>query len=177
MHGFLNVFGAAVFAWHGAERELLPALLRRKIRAAFEFRATNCAGTAGGSRPRRLPPPAWSLRTVSAPVRSKSRWPICASWAAGMIGPYARSRTAKLGGIGQSSRPAISPFRTCRSALFARARRRTPGVAIGDQVLDVTATLALPSVGHAHGARQSRARRTPPADSAAARRALPRRAR
>jgi hypothetical protein len=38
MHGFLNVFIAAAFAWHGAERELLAAILSEEDRCAFEFR-------------------------------------------------------------------------------------------------------------------------------------------
>ena len=37
MHGFLNVFAAASFAWHGAEREVLVAVLGEEDPSAFEF--------------------------------------------------------------------------------------------------------------------------------------------
>lgn len=37
MHGFLNVFLAAVFAWHGAERELLAEILAEENPRAFAF--------------------------------------------------------------------------------------------------------------------------------------------
>jgi hypothetical protein len=37
MHGFLNVFGAAAFAWHGAGRELLAAILSEEDPGAFEM--------------------------------------------------------------------------------------------------------------------------------------------
>jgi hypothetical protein len=39
MHGFLNMFIAASFAWHGAERELLVALLSEENPSAFQFGA------------------------------------------------------------------------------------------------------------------------------------------
>lgn len=37
MHGFLNVFTAAAFAWHGAGRDLLTAVLAEEDARAFEF--------------------------------------------------------------------------------------------------------------------------------------------
>jgi hypothetical protein len=37
MHGFLNVFTAAAFAWHGFEREVLLAILEEEDPRAFEF--------------------------------------------------------------------------------------------------------------------------------------------
>ena len=37
MHGFLNVFVAAAFAWHNAERELLVDVLTEENPRAFEF--------------------------------------------------------------------------------------------------------------------------------------------
>lgn len=37
MHGFLNVFTAAAFAWHGADRSLLLDVLLEQEAAAFEF--------------------------------------------------------------------------------------------------------------------------------------------
>ena len=37
MHGFLNVFTAAAFAWHGAERETVLAVIGEEDPAAFEF--------------------------------------------------------------------------------------------------------------------------------------------
>lgn len=37
MHGFLNLFTAAAFAWFGHERELLLAVLMEEDAAAFEF--------------------------------------------------------------------------------------------------------------------------------------------
>jgi hypothetical protein len=37
MHGFLNVFAAAAFAWHGAGRDLLTAILAEEDSRAFEF--------------------------------------------------------------------------------------------------------------------------------------------
>ncbi len=37
MHGFLNVFAAAAFAWHNADRALLVALLTEEDPHAFEF--------------------------------------------------------------------------------------------------------------------------------------------
>ncbi|HEX3879371.1 MAG TPA: hypothetical protein VHW24_20455 [Bryobacteraceae bacterium] len=39
MHGFLNVFTAAAFAWHGAERELVLGLLEEMDAEAFVFHA------------------------------------------------------------------------------------------------------------------------------------------
>lgn len=39
MHGFLNVFAAAAFAWHGAERALVLDMLEETDAAAFEFGA------------------------------------------------------------------------------------------------------------------------------------------
>ena len=38
MHGFLNVFLAAAFAWHGAARDLLVGVLQEEDPRAFEFR-------------------------------------------------------------------------------------------------------------------------------------------
>jgi hypothetical protein len=37
MHGFLNVFTAASFAWHGADRELLTAVIAEEDARAFEL--------------------------------------------------------------------------------------------------------------------------------------------
>jgi len=37
VHGFINVFTAAAFAWHGAERDLLAAILTEEDSRAFEF--------------------------------------------------------------------------------------------------------------------------------------------
>jgi hypothetical protein len=37
MHGFINVFAAAAFAWHGGDRELLTAVLGEEDPRAFEF--------------------------------------------------------------------------------------------------------------------------------------------
>ena len=39
MHGFLNVFIAAAFAWHGAGRELPVAILKEEEASAFDFGA------------------------------------------------------------------------------------------------------------------------------------------
>ena len=39
MHGFLNVLAAAVFAWYGAGREILLALLDERDAQAFDFSA------------------------------------------------------------------------------------------------------------------------------------------
>ena len=37
MHGFINVFAAAAFAWHGHDRELLLAVLTEEDPRAFAF--------------------------------------------------------------------------------------------------------------------------------------------
>ena len=37
MHGFLNVFTAAAFAWHGADRETVLAVVSEEDAGAFEF--------------------------------------------------------------------------------------------------------------------------------------------
>ena len=37
MHGFLNVFAAAAFAWHGADRETVLAVVNEEDACAFEF--------------------------------------------------------------------------------------------------------------------------------------------
>jgi len=37
MHGFLNVFLAAAFAWHGAKHDLLAGVLREEDPRAFQF--------------------------------------------------------------------------------------------------------------------------------------------
>ena len=37
MHGFLNVFTAAAFAWHGADRETVLAVVNEEDAGAFEF--------------------------------------------------------------------------------------------------------------------------------------------
>jgi hypothetical protein len=37
MHGFLNVFAAAVLAWHGAETPLLVELLEESAATALQF--------------------------------------------------------------------------------------------------------------------------------------------
>ncbi len=37
MHGFLNVFTAAAFAWHGADRETVLAMVNEEDPGAFEF--------------------------------------------------------------------------------------------------------------------------------------------
>ena len=37
VHGFLNVFAAAAFAWHGADRSTVLAILREEEPDAFEF--------------------------------------------------------------------------------------------------------------------------------------------
>ena len=39
MHGFLNVFAAAAFAWHGAERETIQEVLEETEATAFAFGA------------------------------------------------------------------------------------------------------------------------------------------
>jgi hypothetical protein len=37
MHGFVNVFVAAAFAWHGQDRALLLEVLNETTPSAFEF--------------------------------------------------------------------------------------------------------------------------------------------
>jgi hypothetical protein len=37
MHGFLNVFTAAAFAWHGAGRKTVLAVVNEEDAGAFEF--------------------------------------------------------------------------------------------------------------------------------------------
>ena len=37
VYGFINVFAAAAFAWHGAGRDLLTAILTEEDSNAFEF--------------------------------------------------------------------------------------------------------------------------------------------
>jgi hypothetical protein len=46
MHGFLNVFVAAAFAWHGAERSLLRDIIKDEEAAAFKF-SDDCAEWRG----------------------------------------------------------------------------------------------------------------------------------
>lgn len=58
MHGFVNVFVAAAFAWHGMERATLAN--------------STCAGAVTSSSQRKLQKRAATSPTASAPVRSKS---------------------------------------------------------------------------------------------------------
>jgi hypothetical protein len=41
MHGFINVFVAAAFAWHGMDRESLILVLEESHAQAFEFGETH----------------------------------------------------------------------------------------------------------------------------------------
>ncbi|MEI9973208.1 MAG: hypothetical protein WDO73_14875 [Ignavibacteriota bacterium] len=79
MHGFLNVFIAAAFAWQSMEREILTAILGEEDPRAFRFDEDELSWRDRHLSCGEIEMPAGSLLTVSDRVPSRSRCPTCAS--------------------------------------------------------------------------------------------------
>ena len=80
MHGFVNVFVAAAFAWQSAERNAILDMLNDADAGGSSSSPASCAGAGGAYRPRRSNPCAATSRTALARVRSRNRLPTYGCW-------------------------------------------------------------------------------------------------